>query len=269
MLRIDDEYRIYAKKNSGEPGKFVRYVTSYHDYDIVIWNFGRPVIDIWWSNFQRSQYAKTFVSLAADYFNFKELPGTDSKIVSSMESGKILRVDYVPTVELRNFWKIEDIMDDVEYVVRELRKLLRIFEAGRYSNMKDNVKKEKEDMYSSIMESVRRYSINSRDICLGGRSVADNSIGKATIGIEKVIYNNPATVVFWKDHTKTVVKCQGEDSYDHQKGFMLCILKKLMGNQGNYNNFIKKWCPEDIFETMSIRDANGVKFTQVTITDGE
>lgn len=266
MRNVD---RIYAKENLGKPCKFVCNVSSYHDYDITIWDYGRPVIDIWWNNFQRAQYAKTFVLLAADYFNSKELPGTDSKIVSLIEPGAMLYIDYIPTIELRNFWKIEDINEDIEYIVTELRRLLRIFEAGRYSNMKDNVEKETEDMYTTITESLYKYSHNSKDICLAGKSVADNSVVEVTIGIEKVIYNNPATVVFWKDHTKTVVKCQGEDSYDPQKGFMLCILKKLRGNQGNYNNFIKKWCPEDIFETMSIRNADGVKFTQITITDKE
>lgn len=266
MSEVD---KIYAKENSGKPCKFVCGVYSYHDYNIAIWDYGRPVISIWLNKLQRAQYDGEFMKLAADYFNFKELPGTDSKIVSLIKPGDELCIDYVPTVELRNFWKIEDIKEDIKYIVTELRKLLLIFTAGRCSKMKEDAEKENKDMYTTISESLYKYSHNSKDICLTGKSAADNSVVKVTIGIEKVIYNNPATVIFWKDHTKTVVKCQGEDSYDPQKGFMLCILKKLMGNQGNYNNFIKKWCPEDIFETMSIRDANGVKFTQMTITDKE
>lgn len=116
-----------------------------------------------------------------------------------------------------------------------------------------------------------KYSDSWNLVSLGTAICTDADMTSAAnlFGIEKVVYNYPATVVFWKDHTKTVVKCQGEDSYDPQKGFMLCILKKLRGNRGNYNNFIKKWCPEDIFETTSIRDTNGVKFTQMTITDKE
>lgn len=59
--------------------------------------------------------------------------------------------------------------------------------------------------------------------------------------IKKVIFNDPATVVFWKDGTKTVVKCCDGDTYDKEKGFMACIIKKLTGNTGRWNELIKKY----------------------------
>lgn len=58
--------------------------------------------------------------------------------------------------------------------------------------------------------------------------------------IKRVIFNDPATVVFWKDGTKTVVKCCDGDTYDKEKGFMACIIKKLTGNTGRWNELIKK-----------------------------
>ena len=45
--------------------------------------------------------------------------------------------------------------------------------------------------------------------------------------IDRVIFHNPATIVFWKDGTKTVAKCYNED-YDPEKGLMMAILKKFM-----------------------------------------
>lgn len=59
--------------------------------------------------------------------------------------------------------------------------------------------------------------------------------------IKDVIFNNPATIVFWADGTKTVVKCQDEDIYDPEKGLAMAISKKALGNQGNYCNELKKW----------------------------
>lgn len=59
--------------------------------------------------------------------------------------------------------------------------------------------------------------------------------------IEKVIFNNPATIIIWKDETKTVVKCQEGDSFDPEKGFAMAIVKKALGNQGNYCETVKKW----------------------------
>lgn len=59
--------------------------------------------------------------------------------------------------------------------------------------------------------------------------------------IKNVIFNNPATIVFWEDGTKTVVKCQDGDVYDPEKGLAMAITKKALGNKGNYCNELKKW----------------------------
>ena len=59
--------------------------------------------------------------------------------------------------------------------------------------------------------------------------------------IEKVIFNDPATIVYWSDGTKTVVKRQGDDLPDSEKGLAMAICKKVLGNKGNYYKEIKKW----------------------------
>ena len=59
--------------------------------------------------------------------------------------------------------------------------------------------------------------------------------------IKKVIFNNPATIVFWEDGTKTVVKCQDGEKFDQEKGIALCYMKKICGNTGNFNEVFKEW----------------------------
>lgn len=59
--------------------------------------------------------------------------------------------------------------------------------------------------------------------------------------IKDVIFNDPATIVFWADGTKTVVKATNEVLFDQEKGLTMAITKKLYGNKGNYFNKIKKW----------------------------
>ena len=59
--------------------------------------------------------------------------------------------------------------------------------------------------------------------------------------IVDVIFNEPSTIVRWKDGTKTVVKCGKRDNYDKEKGLAMCIVKKINGNKGNFNNLFKKW----------------------------
>lgn len=48
--------------------------------------------------------------------------------------------------------------------------------------------------------------------------------------VKKVIFNPPATIVFWNDGTKTVSKCEPCDVFDETLGFALCVLKKDYGN---------------------------------------
>ena len=63
--------------------------------------------------------------------------------------------------------------------------------------------------------------------------------------IKNVIFNDPATIVFWEDGTKTVVKCQDGDEFDPEKGLAMAIAKKAYGNKGSYCNKLKKWLPKE------------------------
>lgn len=63
--------------------------------------------------------------------------------------------------------------------------------------------------------------------------------------IDKVIFHDPATIVYWKDGTKTVVKCGPNDTYSKETGLALCYMKKVLGNKGNYNNVFRKWIKEE------------------------
>lgn len=58
--------------------------------------------------------------------------------------------------------------------------------------------------------------------------------------IKDVIFNNPATIVFWADGTKTVVQSQGE-GYDPEKGLAMAIVKKAMGNKREYYHTFLHW----------------------------
>ena len=67
--------------------------------------------------------------------------------------------------------------------------------------------------------------------------------------IKNVKFDGPATIVFWADGTKTVVKCQGGDDYSEEVGLAMCIVKKVFGNTSKYNDIFKKWCPSYDSET--------------------
>lgn len=68
-------------------------------------------------------------------------------------------------------------------------------------------------------------------------------LNKKIPDIENVIFNDPATIVFWADGTKTVVKCQRQDgdTYSKETGLAMAIVKKACGNKSNYNNIFARW----------------------------
>lgn len=59
--------------------------------------------------------------------------------------------------------------------------------------------------------------------------------------IKDVIFNPPATIVLWRDRTKTVVKAQEGESFDPEKGLAMAICKKLYDNKGSFNNVFHKY----------------------------
>lgn len=84
--------------------------------------------------------------------------------------------------------------------------------------------------------------------------------------IKNVIFNDPATIVFWSDGTKTVVKTQDGEKYDEEKGLAMAIAKRAFGNEGNYYNVFKKWLPKED-ETGSINiEYNGVNLLDLLNT---
>ena len=83
-----------------------------------------------------------------------------------------------------------------------------------------------------------------------------NGLDTAMPEIANVIFNDPATIVFWNDGTKTVVKCQDGDAFDPEKGLAMAISKKALGNRGNYCEVFKKWCfDQDEVERIALEEA--------------
>lgn len=59
--------------------------------------------------------------------------------------------------------------------------------------------------------------------------------------IKDVIFAPPATIVYWSDGSKTVVKCSENDVFDPEKGLAMAVAKRCGGNNGNYYKEIRNW----------------------------
>lgn len=65
--------------------------------------------------------------------------------------------------------------------------------------------------------------------------------------IEKVIFNNPATIVLFDDGTKSVAKCNGADKYDPFKGYLTALIKHILPSDYNLVKLLKNEKYNDLY----------------------
>ena len=70
---------------------------------------------------------------------------------------------------------------------------------------------------------------------------AQEATAMNTAAIKNVIFAPPATIVYWSDGSKTVVKCSEKDVFDPEKGLAMAIAKRCGGNKGSYYKEIQNW----------------------------
>lgn len=61
-----------------------------------------------------------------------------------------------------------------------------------------------------------------------------------SLNVSKIIFNPPATIVFWEDGTKTVVKCSAEDEFSEYYGFLVALGKKVYESNSQIKKLIDK-----------------------------
>lgn len=109
----------------------------------------------------------------------------------------------------------------------------------------------------------RYYSINPYDIRSASFSLKPDAVDIRK-KIKKVIFNDPATIIIWKDGKKTVVKAGEGEEYDPEKGLAMAIAKYALGNEGNYYETFKKWLPEKKTTTITL---DGDKTVSTVVRD--
>lgn len=75
----------------------------------------------------------------------------------------------------------------------------------------------------------------------GNKPYYKSAIEQVYKDIDRVIFNEPATIVFWKSGGKTVVKSHKEH-YDREKGLLCAIVKHMFGDDNTYHKIFKNFC---------------------------
>lgn len=64
--------------------------------------------------------------------------------------------------------------------------------------------------------------------------------------IDHIIWNDPVTVVFWEDGTKTVVKNMKGNVFSKEDAIVNAMVKKLFGSRTKLKKYMSKFIKEDI-----------------------
>lgn len=151
------------------------------------------------------------------------------KTISREEFNQIKVGDYVtviskpPVGQVRLGW-VSD-MNDV------LGKTCKVTEVNYYRLDRTG------DVYDVYLEDSRwafsEQMITKVTKAIKAKKEEKNMMNKSNFiyAINKVIYHNPATIVLWADGTKTTAKVVADETYDPEKGLLLCALKKLSGSE--------------------------------------
>jgi hypothetical protein len=62
---------------------------------------------------------------------------------------------------------------------------------------------------------------------------------KNPYGVKRIVFNDPATIVFWEDGTKTVVKCSENETFNPYMGFCAAVTKRVYGNNSRIQKYVK------------------------------
>lgn len=73
---------------------------------------------------------------------------------------------------------------------------------------------------------MKTTTISSTDLKTWYSIAKDNKLK-----INQVIYNDPATIVYFSDNSKSVVKRHENDEFDEQTGLLMCIAKRFLGKE--------------------------------------
>lgn len=118
--------------------------------------------------------------------------------------------------------------------------ILRTTTDGAVYSLPSNYSRVFKPIVPSLDADALKATINKRF----GTGLAVSPYQKAMSRIKNVIFNGPATIVFWNDGTKTVVKCGKDDTFDPEKGLAMAISKYFFDNAGYFNDVFKKWIPK-------------------------
>lgn len=154
-------------------------------------------------------------------------------------TGSIEIVPYIVYIDPDEFDWTQDLFKMSSKIVGDARDELYPCSIAKRNKMSNYVDTDSAfNLDTSVFNYIKNDIENAKRMV---KTMINSKYGIPKTFIKDVIFNPPATIVFWNDGTKTVVKAQNNEAFDPEKGLAMAIAKKALGNQGNYFETIKKY----------------------------
>ena len=149
-----------------------------------------------------------------------------------------------------NYEKSKEMLDFAKKLGPEYEALVKLNMNSVYGAISDNSSMHKQNDIKCYMRNV--YGIKNPKVTVNDDKEVTINIHDGDYYITNVIFNAPATIVFWSDGTKMVVKCCEDDEFDEEKGLAMAVCKKVSGNDSKkFHRGLRRWikpAPEPVPE---------------------
>lgn len=109
------------------------------------------------------------------------------------------------------------------------------------------------------MHDLANYLMFKNDITLGSAIGIPDCSGSVCVSYntdpikpERIIFNDPATILFWPDGTKTVVKAAEDSEFNFYWGFCAAVAEKIFGSNHAVKTFIRKNCNVELDKQLNL-----------------
>ena len=95
---------------------------------------------------------------------------------------------------------------------------------------------------SRLKEEIRCLKLQLENTQIAFRDYREkaNSRNGKDISVDKIIVNGDATIVFWGDGQKTIVKKSADDEYDLHHAFCAALAKRVYGHNSTVKKMVKR-----------------------------
>ena len=134
----------------------------------------------------------------------------------------LLKPDFIKTYADLDYAQVNDFNSLISQAIAELNKLYR----GKDTKEMNNV------LVAKKLPTEEKKDEDKKVIMPG--------IGSGfQYAVDHIVINPPALIVFWKDKTKTIVKCSEGETFNPYYGFCAALAKKVYGCNSRVNKIVK------------------------------